>query len=191
MPRVTGGACGRLVGTCRVDRHRPTGATGQPQADMPRLGAVDGRGNALLDDSCSDPDPTLPEWFLMRRIRPGQAGFDEAAASVLPDDARVAAVLTRENAQAFVLSDPAADPASRPAAVALVQPLGDTVAEIRLGAGRPGALLARLLAPAMDALRAQGVRRAVSSSEGIGEDVASALELIGFRNQGEYFALEL
>jgi hypothetical protein len=158
---------------------------------MPRLGGVDGRWNALAADSCSDPDPTLPEWFLMRRLLPGQAGFDEAAASVLPDDGSVAAGLARGNAQAFVLSDPAADAASQPAAVALVQPLGDTVAEIRLAAGGPGAMLARLLTPAMDALRAQGIRRAVWSSEGIGEDVASALELVGFRKRGEYFALEL
>jgi hypothetical protein len=158
---------------------------------MPRLGAVERRWNALAADSCSDPDPTLPEWFLMRRIRPGQAGFGEAAASVLPDDARVAAGLARENAQAFVLSDPAADAVSEPAAVALVQPLGDGVAEIRLAAGRPGTSLARLLAPVLDALRAQGIRRAVSSSEGIGEDVASALELIGFRSHGGYFALQL
>jgi hypothetical protein len=133
----------------------------------------------------------LPEWFLMRRVLPGQAGFDGAAACVSSDDGSIAAGLARENAQAFVLSDPAADAASQPAAVALVQSLDDTVAEIRLAAGRPGVILARLLASVLDALRAQGVLRAVSSSEGIGEDVASTLELVGFRNQGEYFALEL
>ena len=65
------------------------------------------------------------------------------------------------------------------------------MAEIRLAAGPPRALLARLLVTVLDALRAQGVRRAVSSSEGIGEDVASVLDLLGFRNHGEYFALEL
>jgi hypothetical protein len=89
------------------------------------------------------------------------------------------------------LSDPAADPASKPAAVALVRPLRETVAEIRLPAGGPGALLARLLVTVMDALRAQGMCRVVSSSEGIDDDVASVLESVGFRNHGEYFALDL
>jgi hypothetical protein len=32
---------------------------------------------------------------------------------------------------------------------------------------------------------------AVSRSEGVGEDVASALEMVGFASHGEYFALEL
>jgi hypothetical protein len=113
----------------------------------------------------------LPGWFLVRRLLPGQAGFDGAAASVLADGAGGAADLALENAQIFVLSDPAADPASQPAAVALVQPLGDDVAEIRLAAGRPGG--------------------AASRSEGTGEEVASALELVGFRKYGEHFALEL
>jgi hypothetical protein len=133
----------------------------------------------------------LPAWFLVRGLLPGQAGFDAAAASVLPDDAGVASGLSLGKAQAFVLFDPAADPASKPAEVALVQPLGDTAAEIRLAAGRPGALLARLLVTVLDALRSRGMCRAVSRSEGIGEDMASVLELVGFRNRGEYFALEL
>ena len=46
-------------------------------------------------------------------------------------------------------------------------------------------------APVMDALRAQGVRRAVLRSEGIDENVASVLELVGFRNHEGYFVLEL
>lgn len=130
--------------------------------------------NALAADSCSDREPqgtTWPTWFLVRRLLPGQAAFEEALASVLADDVGIAAGLDRGNTQAFVLSDPAADVASEPLAVALVQPLGDDVAEIRLAAGRPGG--------------------AASRSEGTGEEVASALELVGFRKYGEHFALEL
>ena len=127
----------------------------------------------------------------MRRLLSGQAAFEEALASVLADDVGIAAGLDRGDTQAFVLSDTAADPASEPAAVALVQPLGNAVVEIRLSAGRPGAVLGRLVAPVMDALRAQGVRRAVLRSEGIDENLASVLELVGFRNHEGYFVLEL
>ena len=145
----------------------------------------------LAADSCSDPKPPWPPWFLVRRLLSGQAAFEEALASVVATDAGVVAEFDRESAQAFVLSDTAADPASDPAAVALVQPLGNAVVEIRLSAGRPGAVLGRLVAPVMDALRAQGVRRAVLRSEGIDENVASVLELVGFRNHEGYFVLEL
>ena len=146
--------------------------------------------NALAADSCSDPEPPWPTWFLVRRLLPGQAAFEEALASVLADDVGIAAGLDR-GTQAFVLSDPAADAASEPAAVALVQPLGDAAVEIRLSAGRPGAVLARLLVPVLDALRAQGVRRATSRHRSYDENVASALELVGFHNHGGYFAMEL
>jgi hypothetical protein len=133
----------------------------------------------------------LPAWFLVRRLVPGQAGFDGAAASVVADDAGPATSLPSKNAQVFVLSDPAADPASRPAAVALVQPLGDDVAEIRIPPDRPDTVLVRLLVTVLDALRAQGMCRAVARSEGMAEDVASVLEMVGFRNDGKHFALEL
>ena len=152
---------------------------------------IDGRLNALAADSCSDPEPPWPTWFLVRRLLPGQAAFEEALASVLADDVGIAAGLDRGNTQAFVLSDPAADAASEPAAVALVQPLGDAAVEIRLSAGRPGAVLARLLVPVLDALRAQGVRRATSRHRSNDENVASAFELVGFHNHGGYFAMEL
>jgi hypothetical protein len=109
----------------------------------------------------------------------------------LADDVGIAAGLDRGNTQAFVLSDPAADVASEPLAVALVQPLGDAAVEIRLSAGRPGAVLARLLVPVLDALRAQGVRRATSRHRSNDENVGSALELLGFHNHGGYFAMEL
>jgi hypothetical protein len=150
--------------------------------------------NALAADSCSDREPqgtTWPTWFLVRRLLPGQAAFEEALASVLADDVGIAAGLDRGNTQAFVLSDPAADAASEPVSVALVQPLGDGAVEIRLSAGRPGAVLARLLVPVLDALRAQGVRRATSRHRSNDENVGSALELLGFHNHGGYFAMEL
>ena len=147
--------------------------------------------SALAADSCSDPEPPWPTWFLVRRLLPGQAAFEEALASVLNEEVGVAAELDRENTQAFVLADPAAGTASKPAAVALVQPLGNTAVEIRLSADRPGASLVRLLVPVMDALRARGVRRAISRDQSNDEKVASVLELVGFRNHGDYFALEL
>ena len=146
--------------------------------------------NALAADSCSDLEPPWPPWFLVRRLLSGQAAFEEALVSVVATDAGVVAEFDRESAQAFVLSDTAADPASDPAAVALVQPLGNAVVEIRLSVGRPGVVLS-LVAPVMDALRAQGVRRAVVRSEGIDENVASVLELVGFHNHEGYFVVEL
>ena len=133
----------------------------------------------------------MPAWFLVRRLLRGQAGFDGAVASLLAGDPGIAADLALENAQVFVLSDPAADPASEPAALALVQPLGEDVAEIRVPPGRPGALVARLLVTVLDALRAQGMHRAVARLEGIDGNMAPVLETVGFVNHGQHFALEL
>jgi hypothetical protein len=147
--------------------------------------------NALAADSCCDPEPPRPTWFLMRRLVPGQTGFEETLAFVLAANVGVASEFAYRGAEAFTLSDPAADAASEPAAVALVQPLSDAAVEIRLSAGRPGAVLARLLVGVLDALRAQGVRRATSRHRSNDENVASALELVGFHNHGGYFAMEL
>jgi hypothetical protein len=133
----------------------------------------------------------LPAWFLVRRLIPGQAGFARSAAAFWSDESDVGADLAREGAQLFALSDPAADGASEPAAVALVQPLGDAVSEIRLAAGSPGTALGRLLIPVLDALRAQGMRKAVSRSETMDENVTAVLRHVGFRSHGEYLALEL
>ena len=96
-----------------------------------------------------------------------------------------------ENVQVFVLSDPAADAASEPAAVALVQSLGDDVAEIRLAQGRPGALLARLLGDRSGGPAGSGHVPGGLQIRGHGRGRGVGAGAGWLRNHGHYWALEL
>jgi hypothetical protein len=147
-----------------------------------------------MGDAYSDAETDLPAWLLVRRVAPGQDGFEEMAAWFVAADGHDSPDLGRADVHAdvqlFVLADPAAEPDEEPAAMLLAVIVEDRAA-IAFPAGTDDDLLGRLLASVADGLRARGVQRAVASSSGLRRGAASVLERAGFRSQGASFVVEL
>jgi hypothetical protein len=145
----------------------------------------------------ADPDQTVAgdgsgPWLLVRRISAGQAGYAGLVDLLRHQTGASGPVTHSTAADVYVLADPAGGPDSEPAAAVLVVHDRGHAVEIGVSPGLKGDLLARLLVPVTNALRAQGVRLATWQQGAMAvEGVAAGMSAAGFVPRGGSFELEL
>jgi hypothetical protein len=116
----------------------------------------------------------LPEWFVMRRVRPGEPDYALARAS-MPDEA------CDGTWDVFMLFDPAGETMGAKSGMAVTgRTVGGDAMELYVPPSLGGDLLVRLLRGIADSLRVDGLRRAVIDARSESDTVVRALLDLGY-----------
>jgi hypothetical protein len=117
----------------------------------------------------------LPEWFVMRRLRPGGPDYADTRAAM-------AGEACSGTWDIFMLFDPAGEgTGAKGDMVVMGRTVGRDAAQLYVPPSLGGNLLVRLLRGIADSLRVDGMRRAVIDPRSESDTVVTALLDLGYR----------